>query len=480
MRSGRFEIGMGWFVPILLLAAAAAASAAARDGDFLFAVTTDYETVGECAKIGLETPWPVAADLEPVGSDPVVRTWGNRIYVVNRLYSDNIQVIEPDPEFATVLEFSVGPGSNPQDIVFVNASRAYVSRYESTWLYEVNPATGAVTDSVDLSPFADVDGLPEMARMALCRGRLFVQIQRIDRTTWTPLLPSYLAVVDVATNALVDADPSLPGVQGIPLRASNPNGQMQADEKAGGVYVGETGAYLSLDGGVEKIDARNLVSDGWVVTEAALGGDLGAFALGKARGFAAVSSDWFYSTRLVSFGPDTGTFLASHYTTSGYVPDIELDTATAQLFLADRKITAPGVHVFDEATGTRLTTSPRNTGLPPADLALFRTVVSGVDEASGGDAPPGVRAAWAEPNPSRSGTTLRFSAPATAIFEASVYDIRGRLVRTIARSEAPGNGAASFRWDGRDDGGRSVPPGIYFFRGDGEGNASSGRVLVVR
>ncbi|MFH1680175.1 MAG: hypothetical protein ABIH26_05955, partial [Candidatus Eisenbacteria bacterium] len=351
------------------LAAAIAFTGSAPAEEFLLAVTTDYETSGQCAKVGLENPWPVQANLEPVGSDPVVREWRNRIYVVNRLFADNIQVIDPESGFDTVLEFSVGAGSNPQDIVFASDTKAYVSRYESTKLYEVNPSTGAITDSVDLSLFADGDGLPEMSRMVLFGGRVFVQIQRIDRSTWTPLLPSYLAVVDAATNSLVDADPAAPGVQGIALRASNPNGPMVLDEGAGRIYVGETGSYFALDGGVEKIDAAGLVSEGWVVTEAALGGDLGVFALAGAKGFAAVSSDWFYTTRLVSFDAGTGALLAVHYTTDGYVPDIEWDTLTAQVFLADRKITAPGVHVFSATSGARLTTSPRNTGLPPADLA---------------------------------------------------------------------------------------------------------------
>jgi DNA-binding beta-propeller fold protein YncE len=452
--------------------------AACLAAEFLFAVTTDYETSGQCATIGIENPWPVVTNLEPVSSDPIVRVWRNRIYVVNRLYADNIQVIDPESGFETILEFSVGAGSNPQDIAFVSETKAYVSRYESTRLYEVNPSTGAITDSIDLSTFADADGLPEMSRMVLFGKRLFVQIQKIDRSTWTPLFPAYLAVVDTETNTLVDANPSVPGVQGIALLASNPNGPMLLDESAGKIYVGETGSYFVPDGGIEKIDAISLASDGWVVAESALGGDLGVFALSGDKGYAAVSSDWFYTTRLVSFRTSDGALIGTHYTTDGYVPDIEWDTETAQIFLADRKLTQPGVHVFDAATGARLTMSPRNTGLPPADLAVYRTIIAAIDRTAESEAMRSGRAAWAEPSPFRERTSLHFAAPGQETSEAVVYDLRGRLVRTLRRSERGTSNQLLFEWDGRDDAGREMPAGVYFYRAlGGEG---AGRVLHVR
>ncbi len=44
-----------------------------------------------------------------------------------------------------------------------------------------------------------------------------------------------------------------------------------------------------------------------------------------------------------------------------------------------------------------------------------------------------------------------------------IYDLGGRLVREITR-EAVTAGAYSREWDGRDDGGELVPPGIYLYR----------------
>lgn len=462
---------------IMLLALIAAPC---RAEDFLFAVTTDYETSGQTARVELETPWSPQTNLEPIGSDPVVRSWRNKIYVINRLFADDVQVLDPGAGYDTVLEFSVGAGSNPQDIAFVDDARAYVSRYESVWLYEVNPSTGAITDSIDLGAFADADGLPEMAQMAVWDGHLFVQLQRIDRGTWTPVPPAYLAVIDLATNALVDADRSSPGVQAIPLAVTNPSGPARLDEGAGKMYVGGVGAYLVNDGGVERIDLATLSSDGIVATEAQLGGDLGVFALAGGKGFATVSNDFFFTTRVVSFDLAAGTLLDTLYTTDGYIPDMECDMGTSHLFVADRKVTAPGVHVFDTGSGARLTPAPISVGLPPADLEIVRGVEAGVDHTAASEMMRLGRGAWAEPNPVRGDTRLFFRASGSAASTATIYDIRGRVIRELVGAESAANGYAFLSWDGRDRNGRVAPPGTYFSRIETDEGVRSAKILVVR
>ena len=44
---------------------------------------------------------------------------------------DNIQIIDPAQNYATVHQFSTGNGSNPQDISFVSPTKAYVTRLGS-------------------------------------------------------------------------------------------------------------------------------------------------------------------------------------------------------------------------------------------------------------------------------------------------------------------------------------------------------------
>jgi len=474
---------------IAVIAASAPRPAAAAD-ECLFAVTTDYETSGQCATIGLESPWPVTTSIEPTSSDPVVRFYRNKIYVINRLYADNIQVLDPDQDYGTILEFSVGAGSNPQDIAFMSETRAYITRYESVWLYEVNPSTGAILDSIDLTVFADADGLPEMSQMVIHDDRLFVQLHRVDRGVWVPASPAYLAVIDITTNQIVDVDPGMPGVQGITLTGLNPTGEMVYDGEAGTIDVAEVGNYLTLDGGIERVDCDALAAEGFIVTEAALGGDVGVFDRAGTTGFVAVSDDWFFTIRLVSFSTNTGAPIDTLYTTDGYVPDVECDVESGQVFLADRKATAPGVQIFDIPSGAKLTASPRNTGLPPADLVVVRPTTIDVAGGEESEMMRGGRATWAQPNPFRQGTTIFWrgddggeagakSEDGTRSDALIIYDIRGRIVRTVqAGMTLAGYGSAE--WDGRDDAGRPVAPGIYLYRAAGAVGVTSGRLVLTR
>jgi hypothetical protein len=69
------------------------------------------------------------------------------------------------------------------------------------------------------------------------------------------------------------------------------------------------------------------------------------------------------------------------------------------------------------------------------------------------------------PNPFNPMTTIRVDIPAgeTKHADLSIYDLRGRRVRTLV--DKPLNaGTHFFAWDGRDDAGRSVPSGTYIYR----------------
>ena len=67
------------------------------------------------------------------------------------------------------------------------------------------------------------------------------------------------------------------------------------------------------------------------------------------------------------------------------------------------------------------------------------------------------------PNPFVGTTTVRFSVPRTMRVRLAIYDISGRLVRVAADKEMTA-GEYDLIWDGRDNRGADVGPGIYFFR----------------
>jgi hypothetical protein len=447
--------------------------------DYVFAVTTDYGPSGRFSIADVVPPWSVDANLGSIHSDAVARHHGGLIYVVNRLYADNIQVLDPEQNFATVIQFSVGPGSNPQDIAVVSPDHAYVSRYETAWLYEVDPTVGAILDSIDLSGFADADGIPDMAQMALVGDLLFVAIQRLDRDNyWLPVSPSYLAVIDTNTNALVDADPVAPGIQGIELTGLNPTSEIHVDEEAGIIYVGESGQWDVSDGGVDAVDAVGLTALGFVTTEDQLGGDLGDFTLpvnGRAHAVVSVSTPGWESY-CVSFDWTDGDLINEVWRPGGFsVEDIEVHPGTGQLFLCDRTYTDPGVRVFSAADGTQLTTGPLDVGLPPFDLVIVGDAVTGV-----GDTPSelGLTLQIAS-NPGGAETLIAFTLRSGGFVRLDIYDISGRHVRELERGPL-GEGEHVVSWDRRDARGRPVASGVYFVGVVAGGASATGKVVLLR
>ena len=68
-----------------------------------------------------------------------------------------------------------------------------------------------------------------------------------------------------------------------------------------------------------------------------------------------------------------------------------------------------------------------------------------------------------QPNPFNSQTTIRFSLPAAATVELSVYNLAGqRLVELVKGPRAAG--AYTVNWDGRDSEGRRLASGVYPYR----------------
>jgi hypothetical protein len=74
-----------------------------------------------------------------------------------------------------------------------------------------------------------------------------------------------------------------------------------------------------------------------------------------------------------------------------------------------------------------------------------------------------------QPNPARHGTSIGFTLPGSSSARLAIYDVAGRRVRLLAAGSRSG-GSHWSRWDGRDDEGRSVTAGLYFYRLDAVGS----------
>lgn len=83
------------------------------------------------------------------------------------------------------------------------------------------------------------------------------------------------------------------------------------------------------------------------------------------------------------------------------------------------------------------------------------------------------------PNPFHGSTTLRFALSRSAPVSVGIYDVGGRLVRAL-RSGSFAAGRHEVSWNGRDDAGRSLPPGVYLYRIESPELNHSGRVVMLK
>jgi hypothetical protein len=85
--------------------------------------------------------------------------------------------------------------------------------------------------------------------------------------------------------------------------------------------------------------------------------------------------------------------------------------------------------------------------------------------------------AW--PNPFTGSTNLSVNLPAAGKIDVRVYYNDGRLARTLAGGIMVGTRAA-FTWNGRDEAGQTVAPGVYFYRVQSATAQAWGKVILSR
>jgi FlgD Ig-like domain/Bacterial Ig domain/Putative Ig domain len=84
------------------------------------------------------------------------------------------------------------------------------------------------------------------------------------------------------------------------------------------------------------------------------------------------------------------------------------------------------------------------------------------------------------PNPPNPGAAIRFTTSRPGAIRARVFDIRGRLVRTMESSGEAFAGTHALDFDGRGDSGKPLPSGIYLFRVETPDGAWTTKAAILR
>jgi hypothetical protein len=83
------------------------------------------------------------------------------------------------------------------------------------------------------------------------------------------------------------------------------------------------------------------------------------------------------------------------------------------------------------------------------------------------------------PNPFNPSTTIKFDMKEKGLVTVKVYDVAGRLVRTLA-NEVRDAGAYSILWDGRNNLGADAASGIYFYKMETAGFQATKKLVLLR
>ena len=310
--------------------------------------------------------------LGGIHSNAIARFFGGRVYVVNRLGADSIQILDPQRGFITPTNgvLSVGNGSDPQDIAFVNDNKAYVSRLNSPRLLIINPTTLQRTGELDLSGLTqphDSDGSPDPGYMLMLNGMVYVALRHLD--VKQPQLPQVargeVAVIDATTDRIVTV---------IELLGTNPASELQFSPTLNRILVSSVGEPAVLDGGIEAMNPDTNTADSqFVISEMTVGGDITAFVLAsRTKGFALVR-DTNAANALITFDPSSGQPLTQLIgPLNAFLPHLAINALNeVYVAVADTQPATSGLRIFDAVTDTESTTTPLNVGQLLPAFILF-------------------------------------------------------------------------------------------------------------
>jgi len=83
------------------------------------------------------------------------------------------------------------------------------------------------------------------------------------------------------------------------------------------------------------------------------------------------------------------------------------------------------------------------------------------------------------PNPFNMDTRIRYDLPESGMITISVYDARGKKVKTLIR-ETKSPGQHSIHWNGTDQANQVVPSGIYIVKMVTDSYTGQVKVLLIK
>ena len=246
--------------------------------------------------------------------------------------------------------------------------------------------------------------------------------------------------------------------------------QMDRDPISGNLYIADRGGYdVNHDGEVlswngsflstvfPNIDARGIhfLDDGTYYLSARIGGLEGVYHVMGSTVLDTVATGIGLGTLGLLETP--GAMPAGLYLDGGtiyWLPDADGDHHADSV-----NTVATGAYSFGftfDSAGHLITSDSE------LNVVLLRSALTDVPEPD--LAPDVLHLHPAAPNPFSRAITISFELPAPAPVRLAVFDVAGRRVRLLVDGERHAAGRHSVIWNGRDDAGRAMSSGTYFYR----------------
>ncbi|NQZ81862.1 MAG: cadherin repeat domain-containing protein [Colwellia sp.] len=343
-------------------------------------VAPDYSS-SEVITIDAQTQQVNSGYYIKAASDYTLSTYKSDVYHIGRYFIDTITKYNADDLENELWSFSTQDNQdsitrNPQALISVDETKAYILRYGSSKVWIVNPQATTAEDFkigvLDLSsyiPDNNSSDTPSPSAATIANGKLYIAMQRLS-DAWTGNT-AYVAVFDVTTDLEIETNANADDdVMGIPLSGINPNGISTANEQ---VYVTTRNVYSDFDLSLSRIEEINTTSYAvrTVISADQLNENVSAFFTSSVivsadKGYLVASKALFEPSyhevsNLIEFNPTTGAITAENVVDTGSenIKSIALDEANF-LWLSISDPENSGIDVINTATNTlefpRLTT----------------------------------------------------------------------------------------------------------------------------
>ncbi|MCD6352773.1 MAG: hypothetical protein J7M06_00985, partial [Proteobacteria bacterium] len=286
-------------------------------------VAADWSS-GAHSLIPADKPRIAQNNLLPTISDIGMAAYEKYFYRIELFMADNVTKFDINAPTTPIWQYSTlgdDLSSNPYDLIFVSDTKAYLLRYDTTTAWVVNPSAASEAEfkigELDLSAYGDADGLPEMNAGVIVRNKLFITMQRLDRTDNWIAGTAYVAVFDTTTDTEIDTGFLGGGeLMGISLPIKNPGTILYLADNdtlyvqgVGGFESSWSGIPADYSGGIASIDPGNyettMILDDGDDNDHPYGNISGLQIVSATKGYFIGYAGWGDNT-LYSFDPSTG------------------------------------------------------------------------------------------------------------------------------------------------------------------------------